>query len=298
MRQYALGRDVRQMRRDAARALQMLSPGSQWRPTAASILGTAELLQGNLDTADKHLAETVELAADLGAPPAASLALANRAIIAIRRDRWHQAQALTDRSSSVIQQAHLQDYASTALAYAVSSRAAAHRGDPWTAREEISAASRVLPLLTRALALLAVETRLELVRAYLALGDVAEAEDLLSEADQLLRGGCDFGSLHDDASELSATLEQIHTGLLGQTVVPPWAAHMRRLEEGYCRPGPDRRPPGRGRHRPDRPRHARAAGGRRQHTPGSRRRPAPLRRCGGNALCVLPLPYRVRLAPL
>jgi LuxR family transcriptional regulator, maltose regulon positive regulatory protein len=143
----AMARDVRQMRRDAARALQILSPGSQWRPIAASILGTAELFQGNLDTADQHLAETVELAADLGAPPAASLALATRAIIAIRQDRWQQAQTLAERASSVIQQAHLQDYGSSALACAVRSRVAAHLGDPWAARQEISAASRALPLL-------------------------------------------------------------------------------------------------------------------------------------------------------
>jgi LuxR family transcriptional regulator, maltose regulon positive regulatory protein len=215
-----MARDVHQMRRDAARALQILSPGSQWRPTAASILGMAELFQGNLDAADQQLAETVELAADLGGPAAASLALAARAIIAIRRDRWQQARTLAERASSVTQEAHLQDYASSALTYAVRSRVAAHDGDPWAAREQIAAAGRVLPLLTRALAHLASETRLELARAHLALGDAPSAKDLLSEAGQLL-GGCDFGSLHDDTGELSVTAEQIQAASAASPKLTP-----------------------------------------------------------------------------
>ena len=77
------------------------------------------------------------------------------------------------------------------------------------AREQIAAAGRALPLLTHAFAHLAIETRLELACAHLALGDAPVAKDLLAEADQLLRGGCDFGSLHEDAGELSATVEQV-----------------------------------------------------------------------------------------
>ena len=205
----ATAQEASQMRSDAEQAMRLLSPGSQWRPTAASILGTAELLQGTLDAADQHLAEAVELAADLGGPAAASLALANRAIIAIRRDRWPHARTLAEQALSVIREAHLQDYASSALAHAVRSRIAARDADPWTASEEISAAQRALPLLTRGLAHLAIETRLELVHALLALGDVPAAKDLLDEAEQLLGWSGDLGSLHQDASELSATVGQI-----------------------------------------------------------------------------------------
>ena len=216
-----MARDVQQMYRDAGRALQILSPGSQWRPTAASILGTAELFQGNLHAADQQLTETAELAADLGGPAAASIALATRAIIAIRRDQWQHAQTLAEQAASVIQQAHLQDYASSALTYAVSARVAAHHGDPWTAHEQISAAGRLRPLLTRALAHLAIQTRLELVRAHLTLGESPPAKDLLDEAGHLLGADCDFGSLHDDASELSATIEQIRATSPGGPKLTP-----------------------------------------------------------------------------
>jgi LuxR family maltose regulon positive regulatory protein len=181
----------------------------------------AELFQGNLDGADQQLTESAELAADLGGPAAASVALAARAIIAIRRDQRQQARTLAEHASSVIQQAHLQDYATSALTYAVSARIAAHDGDPWTAREEISAADRALPLLTRALAHLAVATRLELARAHLTLSDAATAKDLLGEASQLLRAGGDLGSLHDDAGELAATVEQIQATAAGLPALTP-----------------------------------------------------------------------------
>ena len=53
----AMASDVQQMRADARHALQLLTPGSQLRPTAGALLGTAELLQGDLHAADMHLAD-------------------------------------------------------------------------------------------------------------------------------------------------------------------------------------------------------------------------------------------------
>ena len=66
----AMASDVQQMRADADHALQLLTPGSQLRPTAGALLGTAELLQGDLHAADMHLADAAELGAGLGARPA------------------------------------------------------------------------------------------------------------------------------------------------------------------------------------------------------------------------------------
>lgn len=205
----AMALDVQQMRADARQALQLLAPGSQWRPTAASLLGSADFLQGDLDAADQHLADAAELGVVLGGPAAASAALATRAVIAIRRGRWHDATAFLDQASSVIQKARLQSYATTALSHAARAQAAIHAADPRAARQEISAAYGLLPLLTRAISHLAIQTRLELSRALVSLGDAAAAEDLLGEARQLLRHGRDFGSLHSETQELSAAAGQI-----------------------------------------------------------------------------------------
>jgi LuxR family maltose regulon positive regulatory protein len=66
----------------------------------------------------------------------------------------------------------------------------------------------------------AIQTRLELARAHLALGDVAAAKDLLNQARQLL-GGCHLGSPHDDAGELAATIEQIQATAPGHPTLTP-----------------------------------------------------------------------------
>ena len=207
----AMALDVEQMRTDAETAFELLAAGSQWRPTAAVMFGLAELYQGNLDAADLHLADAVELGAKLGGSAAVSTASAARAIIALRRGRWQDAKALLEKSVATVRAAHLRSYSTTALTYAVQARVAMHDGDPRAARECTKAAEGLLPVLTRALAHLAIQTRLELIRAYVALGDVDAATERLVEVSDLLRSARGFGSLRSEAEELSAQIDQIRS---------------------------------------------------------------------------------------
>jgi LuxR family maltose regulon positive regulatory protein len=205
----AMAQDLPQMGDDAGRALRLLAPRSQWRPNAAATRGLADLYQGDLAAADTHLAEAAELGADLGGPAAATVALAARATIAILQDRWHDASTLLAQASALIQAARLDSYPASALAHAVTARVAAHFHDPWAARQELSAAGRLLPALTRAIGPLAIHTRLEYIRACITLGDALTAENLLAEASDLLQSGRDFGWLHADTGELSALIAQV-----------------------------------------------------------------------------------------
>ena len=59
-------------------------------------------------------------------------------------------------------------------------RAALHRGDVPEARRELVSAQRLRPLLTYALPYLAVQARIELTHAHVALGDLAGARTLLT----------------------------------------------------------------------------------------------------------------------
>jgi LuxR family maltose regulon positive regulatory protein len=211
MLRAAMALDVEDMRTDAETALELLAPNSQFRPTAAYLLGSAKLHQGDLDAADRHLADAVELGATLGASTAVAIASATRAIIATRRGRWQDATALLEKSSSVVRAAHLRSYSTTALTHAVQARLAIHNGDPRIARESTKAAEHLLPLLTHALAHLAIQTRLELTRTYVALGDIGAATDRLVEAGELLRSARGFASMQDEAEELSATVAQIRS---------------------------------------------------------------------------------------
>jgi LuxR family maltose regulon positive regulatory protein len=201
--------DVEQMRADADGALQLLSPNSQMRPSAALLLGSAKLFMGEVDAADLILEDAVELGSSLGGRAAEALSLATRAVIAIRRGRWRDAEGLVEQSALVIAEHHLHSYASSALTHAVRARVAIHLGDAAAAREEVRAAESLRPLLTRALSFLTLETQLELARAYVALGDSRAATDALRDIEYLLRTGGDFGWLRSDAAELSARVEEV-----------------------------------------------------------------------------------------
>ncbi|HSO52927.1 MAG TPA: LuxR family transcriptional regulator, partial [Actinomycetes bacterium] len=85
---------VRQMRADAELALTLIPVGSLWRAPATLLLGISHLLAGDHGMGDRVLAEAVEVAQDSGATVAASVALEERAILAIGRRAWHDAESL------------------------------------------------------------------------------------------------------------------------------------------------------------------------------------------------------------
>ena len=70
------------------------------------------------------------------------------------------------------------------------------------ARQELLIAQRSRPMLTYALSYLAVQTRMELARVYLALADPAGARTLLREIDELLERRPGLGILGDQAGAL------------------------------------------------------------------------------------------------
>jgi hypothetical protein len=74
-----------------------------------------------------------------------------------------------------LRQAGIEEYYATPLVCAVHARTALHRGDSSTARQELVSAQHLRPLLTCALPHFAVQARIELARAHLALSDPAGA---------------------------------------------------------------------------------------------------------------------------
>src|SRR5262249_31306428 len=82
------------------------------------------------------------------------------------------------------------------------SRTALHRGDVPAARRELVSAQRLRPLPTYALPHLAVQARIELTHAHLALGDLAGAASLTGEIDELLTRRPGLGILVHEAEAL------------------------------------------------------------------------------------------------
>jgi LuxR family maltose regulon positive regulatory protein len=240
LRAYLCRKGIGEMRRDAETAREGLAPASRVRPTAAALEGISWLLDGEPDRADLILTHAVAAGRDIGAWPVTAVALAERAIVAIERGNWHDVETLAERGLAIVQGGRLDDYAPSALVYALAARTAAHRGDLSPARESLAHATRLRPQLTYALPFFSVQILLELGRSYLALADPAGARVVLREARDILRLRPDLGTLPREADELQSTLDTLRVGAVGTSslttaelrLVPLLSTHLSFREIG------------------------------------------------------------------
>jgi LuxR family maltose regulon positive regulatory protein len=224
----AMCRDgVEQLRDDAELACKLVPTGSLLRAPAVLLLGISYLLVGDLDSADRLLGEAAEVAEDTNATDTAAIALAERALLAIDRGEWDKAGLQAEHARSLLRQAHLDDYMTSVLLYAVAARVAAHQGEVARAHADLEHAQRLRQQLTVALPIYAVQARLELVNVYLALTDVAGARTVLREVDQLLGRRPHLGALGRQAGQLRARAEAMRADVLGASSLT--AAELRLL---------------------------------------------------------------------
>jgi LuxR family transcriptional regulator, maltose regulon positive regulatory protein len=231
---------VRQMRTDAELALELLAVGSLWRAPARLLLGISHMLAGDHSMADRVMAEATELAQDSRATVAASVALAERAILAIGRQDWQAAETLVEQARSMVAGAHLEECVTSLMVYAAGARVAIHHGNRDQAEQDLARARQLRPQATHALPYYAVQARLELTRAYLALTDVATARRVLREVDDLLGWRPDLGTLPEQASQLRSQVDQLRGDAIGAAplttaewrLLPLLATHLTFREVG------------------------------------------------------------------
>jgi LuxR family maltose regulon positive regulatory protein len=120
------------------------------------------------------------------------------------RGDWIRAEDLAGQARATLRLAAEEDSYIAPLVCAAEARAAIHRGDVEAARRQLVSAQRARPLLTYAIPHVAVQARIELARAHLALGDTAGARTLLREIDDLLRRCPHLGTLVAEAEALRA----------------------------------------------------------------------------------------------
>src|SRR5262249_17357688 len=144
-------------------------------------------------------------------PNVRAVALCERALVALARNRWNRAEALAGQARATVRRAGTGESVATPLICVVRARAALHRGDAPAARQHLVHAQRLRVLLTYAIPHLAVQARIELTRVHLALADLAAARTLMREIDELLRRRPGLGTLADEAEALRGQLAQ-HRG--------------------------------------------------------------------------------------
>jgi LuxR family maltose regulon positive regulatory protein len=197
---------VDRMRADAEAAARTMAAGSFWRTAPILFLGLAQLMAGEPDRADVLFEDTAGVGRAAGGMLGACVALAERALLAIAKGAWELGERYLSEARSLAREAHLEDYPSVTILYAVAARIALHKGDRPRAREELTRAQRLRPALTYALPQLAVQARIELARCHLALSDVAAARILLREIDEVLLRRPDLGAFVRQAEDLRAKL--------------------------------------------------------------------------------------------
>jgi LuxR family maltose regulon positive regulatory protein len=187
---------------DAEVAVRELPAGSYWRPAALLLRGAAYRLAGDLDRADANLDAAVDAASGIEASDVQALALAERSLIAGARGDHASARSLAQEAGSLVEEAGLRPYPTSALQLVAAARAEL-RGGTWErARAHLDEAERLRPKLTHALPWCAAQARLELSRAHMTLLEFADAKTLLDEADEIIRRRPGMGVLEAEADEL------------------------------------------------------------------------------------------------
>ncbi len=193
---------VEQMQRDASFACEAEADWSVWRASSLLGLGIAYTLSGDLVAAERVWHEAVDIGREVGAIPGLTLTLSELARTAVGRGAWATAAELSDSAVSLILGAGLSDDARSALAYAMQARVALHEGLPLPATEHLERAIGPLPLLTYSLPWYAVQVRLEIGWALLALARPEEAETRIAEIDAIVWKRPGLGTLLPEIDRL------------------------------------------------------------------------------------------------
>ena len=224
------------MRADADEAADRLAAVGLVLVTVPLGQGVARVLCGDPDDGDAFLEYAISIGGEDTAPDVLVRALCQRSLVAMERDQWSQAEAFADQARSVLRRAGPEKYS---LLCAVQARSALHRGDAAAARQELVSAQELRPSLTYAVPHLAIQVRIELIRVYLALADLAGARTLMREVDELLRRRPGMGILVGQAEALRAQLSRqrgrTSPGASALTaaelrVLPLLATHLRSAE--------------------------------------------------------------------
>jgi len=200
---------VDQMRADADQAARRFAAHNIVAPAPALFQGLARILSGDLAGGDVSLENAVNVGAAAGAPEIVPIALAEPSLVAMARGEWGRAGAFAEGACAALRRAGIEESYATPLVCAVRARTALRRGDLTTARQELVTAQRMRHELTYALPHFAVQARIELARACIALTDLEGAKTLTRETDELLRHRPGLGTLVGEAEALRAQLSKL-----------------------------------------------------------------------------------------
>ena len=215
------------MREDARWAYELQPDGGGGRAVACLLEGVASHLLGERDEATSRLEEGARNAA-VRAPYIHALCLSQLATLVLERSDWDEMTELSARARAQVERHGLRNAPTSALVYAVSALARAHRGRIEEAQGDLQEATRLHAMLTDFAPWYGVEVHILLARAALRLSDVCVARTHVNEAARLLRRVPEAVALAGWLAEALAQLEAFTSPERAQSA-PMTAAELRVL---------------------------------------------------------------------
>lgn len=215
---------------DVGLALAAEPEWSSWRDTALVLSGDALRLNGDDESAVRHLELGVEAASAHGDADTLVYAEAQLADVDMDRGRWESARIRVQQVLTTIEDHRLGDYPTSALGYAVAARLAHHDHDPALTNDLLTRGMRTRTFCTYAFPTLAVRVRLRLARTSWAIDDVAAVRHLLREIDDVLIRRPSLGVLTDEAAGLRKSFDAAeHASAVSAPGPPLTPAELRLL---------------------------------------------------------------------
>jgi len=216
LRAFLCAHGIVQMEADATSVVTNEPVWGPWRPASLGFLAVARWLQGDDDEAFALFSESLDVttATDGFDDPEARY-LAYRAVLSMDRGDWADAARDLELAVSVVDGAHLSEYAVNSIVEAARARLLLHRNETETGRASLFRAMRLRTSVTWVNPWGAAWLRLEMADAHLALGDPEAARILLQETEGVLYRRPKLGRLNARTDVLRDTLSRWPADLHG-----------------------------------------------------------------------------------
>ena len=216
LRAFLCAHGIEQMETDARSVVTNEPVWGPWRPASLGFLAVARWLQRDDDEAFALFSESIEVTTAIdGFEDPEARYLAYRAVLSMDRDDWSAADRDIGLAVSVVERAHLSEYAVNSIVEAARARLLLHRNDTETGRAALFNAMRLRTSVTWVNPWGAVWVRLEMADAHLVLGDPEAARMLLHEVEGVLYRRPKLGRLEGRADALRHVLSGWPTDLHG-----------------------------------------------------------------------------------
>jgi LuxR family maltose regulon positive regulatory protein len=215
LRSYQVLRGPAAARDDARDSRTAFGQQVEWIPSCLGAEGLATMAIDGIEAAEVLWTDGLWRSEPMQAHPFTTQGMAQRALAAIARSEWEEAQSWTERSLDLIEERRLDRYITSGLAFTLAARLSARAGDVASARSYLASAAGVRPRLTVAIPILAVQTLNEMAKAYIEVADMAGARRVTRDASDIVAVRPKLGMIASEHLAIKERLSEMPAGSVG-----------------------------------------------------------------------------------